>query len=173
MILESPLPLSSTPLPTPANVLCLYNSYFKKINVDPDSIWLGLCHESDQAKNYCRLFLETYTKNSLRKFLVLGPKEYEIRRALNSAASVTHCWRSLIAQADSTILSDKRQQDPKNKPLWRLKFVDHEKERGRGPIFEISKVSLIRSTATLLCSATPSTEYLFSNNTFLPPLVDI
>jgi hypothetical protein len=135
--------------------------------VDPDSIWLDLCHESDKAKNYCRLFLETYTKKSLRKFLVLGPKEFEIRRALNSAASVMQCWRSLIAKADSTILSEKRRQDIKNKRLWRLKFVDHEKQRGQGPIFEISKVSLIRFAAAHPRSTTPSTEYLLTdNNTF-------
>jgi hypothetical protein len=89
MILDSPLLLSSTLLPTPTNISCPYNRYFRKINVDPDSIWLDLCHESDQAKKYCCLFLETYTKKSLRKFLVLGPQEVEIRRALNSAASVT------------------------------------------------------------------------------------
>jgi hypothetical protein len=131
----------------PANLydlLCPYRFFKTALQVDPDSIWLDLCLESDKAKNYCRLFLRRYVEKAKRKFLVLGPQEYEYRRALNSAASVMQCWRSLIAKADSTVLSAKRRQDPKNRLHWRLKFVDQERQRGQGPIFEISKVSLVR-----------------------------
>ena len=152
-------------MPTLANIICPY-SYFKKINVDPDSIWLDLCLESDQAKNYCCLFLETYVRKSVRKFLVLGPKEYEHRRALNTASAVMTCWRSLIAKVDSTVLSAKRRQDTKNNRLWRLKFFDHENQRGQGPISEISKVSLrFAATRSILLPALPLNIYL-SNKTF-------
>lgn len=58
---------------------------------------------------------------------------------MNSASSVTQTWRELIAQADATILGEKRRTDPENFHLWRLKFPDHTNQRGQGPIFEVSQ----------------------------------
>jgi hypothetical protein len=116
--------------------------YFKIVwDIHPDTIWLDLCLDPNEAKDYSRVFLRHYVENSKRKVLVLGPKESEERRALNSAASVLNCWRALIAKADSTVLLIKRREDPKNRYQWRLKFIDHSKQRGQGPIFEVSKVS--------------------------------
>ncbi|KAF1973216.1 hypothetical protein BU23DRAFT_568519 [Bimuria novae-zelandiae CBS 107.79] len=75
--------------------------------------------------------------HSVQKFVVLGPEEYEYRRTVNSASTVIQCWRELIAQADSTVLLDKRREDPRNFQQWRLKFIDHTNQRGQGPVFEI------------------------------------
>ena len=58
------------------------------------------------------MFLRAYVQNSERKFPVLEPHEYEYRRTVNSAVTPTERWRQLIAMADSTVLQEKRRQDP-------------------------------------------------------------
>jgi hypothetical protein len=49
--------------------------------------------------------------------------------------------RSLIAEADATVVLKKRHRDPARKHTWRLKFMDHANTKGQGPVYEISKVS--------------------------------
>ncbi|OAG09319.1 uncharacterized protein CC84DRAFT_1171913 [Paraphaeosphaeria sporulosa] len=113
-------------------------SYFTNVmQMDPNQIWLGLCLGTEEAINYCRLYLHNYVEDSVQKFMVLGPEEYEYRRTVNTASIVIQCWRELIAQADSTVLLDKRREDLGNYQLWRLKFIDHTNQRGQGPVFEI------------------------------------
>ncbi|OCK91338.1 uncharacterized protein K441DRAFT_223485 [Cenococcum geophilum 1.58] len=109
------------------------------IEIDPDRVWLDLCRGIEEAKDYCRAFLWSYVEDSGQKLVVLGPKEYEYRRTVNSASSVTQCWRELIAEADSTVLRKRRDEEPDKENLWRLKFLDHTNQRGRGPVFEISR----------------------------------
>lgn len=58
---------------------------------------------------------------------------------MNSASSVTKCWRELIAHVDATILNDKRREDPANYNVWRLRFMSHTHQRAQGPVFEISR----------------------------------
>ncbi|KAF2731199.1 hypothetical protein EJ04DRAFT_16250 [Polyplosphaeria fusca] len=121
-----------------------FNEVFKEIDpdqiwTDPDSIWLDLCRGTEHAKNYCRLLLRSYVEESVEKFVVLGPEEYEWRRTVNSASSVTQYWRELIAEADATVLRDQRRKDPENYDKWRLKFLSHTHQRGQGPVFEISQ----------------------------------
>ncbi|KAF2740766.1 hypothetical protein EJ04DRAFT_558741 [Polyplosphaeria fusca] len=90
-------------------------SYFTDVmQIDPNQIWLGLCHGTEDAINYCRLYLNSYVEDSVQKFVVLRPEEYESRRTVNSASTVIQCWRELIAQADSTVLLDKRREDAVN-----------------------------------------------------------
>jgi hypothetical protein len=72
--------------------------------------------------------------------VVLGKREHKYRRTLNTAAAVEQIWRNLIAHVNSKILLEKRRADPKNQELWRLQFVDHAKQKAKGPVFEISKV---------------------------------
>jgi hypothetical protein len=111
------------------------------VRADPDQIWIDLCHGTEQATAYCRSFFRSCIENSWRKFVILGPREHEYRRTLNSAAAVTQIWRNLIAMADSEVLAIRRRKDRANQSFWRLKFIDHTK-RASGPVFEISKVSL-------------------------------
>jgi hypothetical protein len=86
-------------------------------------------------------FLKAYVKDSVQEFPVLGPEETELRRTVTSAHSLLNVWRSLIAQADATVLLKKRKEDPANKHIWRLKFMDHTNRHGQGPVYEVSKVS--------------------------------
>ena len=70
-----------------------------------------------------------------------GTRETERRRTCTSAHALLNLWRSLIAQADATVLLKKRVEDPTNKHTWRLKFMDHTNAKGQGPVFEVSKVT--------------------------------
>ena len=88
----------------------------------------------------CRLFLESYIKNTKNTFVVLGPQETERRRTVNSAATVTQRRRELIAKADSMMLARKRRERPSGSHFWQLPFKDHTKQRVRGPVFETSRV---------------------------------
>lgn len=73
-------------------------------------------------------------------YVSLGPEEFEQRR-VTSAATVLGIWRSLVLHADATVLKHKRDENPEREEHWRLRFVDHSKQKATGPIFEISKVS--------------------------------
>jgi hypothetical protein len=111
--------------------------------IDPNQIWLDLCLGTEAAINYCRLYLNNYVEHSVQKFVTLGPEEYEYRRTVNSASTVIQCWRELIAQADSTVLREKRREEPHKFQQWRLKFIDHTNQRGQGPVFEICQVDTL------------------------------
>ena len=95
-------------------------------------------------------FLKAYVKDSEQEFPILvpleetmgeEPQETECRRTVTSAHSLLNIWRSLIAEADATVLLKKRREDPANKNIWRLKFMDHTNRQGQGPVYEISKVN--------------------------------
>ena len=117
------------------------SSYFTNVlQIDPNKIWLGLCLGEKKSMDLCRLYLQSYVKDSMQRVPVLGPQESEDRRTVNSASSVIQCWRELIAEADATVLRDQRERDPENFDKWRLKFTDHTNQRGRGPVFEICQV---------------------------------
>lgn len=131
--------------------------------MDPDNIWLSLCLNDDTAKRKCVGFLREYVKKSVQKFPILvplekaaetgeKPPETEERRTITSAHTLLNIWRSLIAQADATVLLKKRKEDPANKDTWRLKFMDHTNAKGKGPVFEVSKVG----HCFLPCLASPA-----------------
>jgi hypothetical protein len=113
------------------------------VRADPDQIWIDLCHGTEQAVAYCQAFFRSCIENSVRKFVILGPREHEYRRTLNSAAAVTQIWRNLIAKADSEVLALQRRKDRANQSFWRLRYVDHTKPSS-GPVSDISKVGLSR-----------------------------
>jgi hypothetical protein len=111
------------------------------MEIGPNAIWFGLCHDHEDAKAYCRTFLQSNAENSEQLCPSLGPEEYEWKRAVTSAASILNMWKSLVGIADATILQEKRKQDPENKSLWTLKFTDL-KANGTGPVHEITNISL-------------------------------
>jgi hypothetical protein len=118
---------------------------------DPDGIWLDLCRDDDLAKRRCVTFLTNYVQSSKVEFPILVPLEQtapatpetETRQTVTSANSLLNVWRSLIAEADRTVLLARRKEDPKNKSIWRLKFMDHTNSKGNGPVYEVSKVTFL------------------------------
>lgn len=64
-------------------------------------------------------FLRKYVEKSVQELPVLvpleeagteGAKETEMRRTVTSANSLLNVWRSLVAEADGTVLLKKRQE---------------------------------------------------------------
>lgn len=106
--------------------------------VDPDRVWLDLCLNDELAKARCVAFLKAYVRDSEQEFPILvpleetgeEPQETEWRRTLTSAHSLLNIWRSLIAEADATVLLKMRKKDPAKKHTWRLKFMDHTNRLG-------------------------------------------
>lgn len=117
--------------------------YFRERNIDPDTIWIGLCEGDRQAAAWSQTFFSDSVEHSVRSVMVLGPEGYEDRRMLNSATTVLAMWRKLVKEADLTVLRARRQQQPGTADRWRLRFHNH---NARFPtsstaIFDVSRVS--------------------------------
>lgn len=78
--------------------------YFLTNEVDPKTIWTGICEGCNGAITWCKTFFSNYVDNSVRRILVLCPKEYEDRRMLNYVTLLLKMWRKLIKEADLTVL---------------------------------------------------------------------
>lgn len=77
----------------------------------------------------------------MKPFPTLGPEEYEWKRGIESANTVLILWGLVVGHADSTLLQQKRRDDPDNAQIWRLTF-DTVGKRSDGPV---RAVSLVRS----------------------------
>lgn len=119
-----------------------WEDYFKRLNIDPDEIWLDLCYNKDNAKDLARAFLTEYVQESQDATVVLGPEERIEQRSVTSALSLLGVWRSLVAVADRTVLARLRKLEPFHNPAWRLKWMDNTSRKGSGAVFEVSKVRL-------------------------------
>jgi len=117
------------------------------MEIDGDKIWFDLCDDRDTAKDHCRTYLHDYVEYSVRSCAWLGPEEFRVVRTVNSASTVMALWKTLVLNADNTILMQKRREDPTNKNKWRLRW-----DAGKltqGPVYEISKVGFSRTRCLL------------------------
>ncbi|KAF4881055.1 hypothetical protein CGCFRS4_v015943 [Colletotrichum fructicola] len=103
--------------------------YFRDIAyIDPEQVWLDLCQDDRKAEAYCKAFLEHYLLESENRRLVFGPQESELTLTITCAVTMEEVWKSLIAEVDHRILSNKRSEDRKNKYQWILKSPQLEKD---------------------------------------------
>ena len=123
--------------------LTLCSRYFHDRNIDPDTIWIGLCEGDKTVTAWSKAFFSDYVEHSVRRVIVLGPEEYVDKRTLNSASTVLAMWRKLVKEADLTVLEAKRKQEPRSGDKWRLRFHGHNARMPTSSItiFEISRVS--------------------------------
>jgi hypothetical protein len=107
--------------------------YFQLIvKEDPDQIWVDLCKSGKvrtKAFAWVQAFLTKYVSNSVAEFPIFGPEEYEKRPAITCASSLENMWRLLVAEADRTVLKQKRREDPDGKAKWRLRSQPQRKMR--------------------------------------------
>ena len=102
--------------------------------MDPDSIWLDLCLNRDLAKDRSRAFLRRFVKDSVTRVPTLRPEEYELKRTINSANTLLNVWRSLIAQADATVLLDKKAERPFERGHLEVEiYGSHQSSAPNGP----------------------------------------
>ncbi|KAG8162722.1 hypothetical protein KVR01_007200 [Diaporthe batatas] len=96
--------------------------YFKRTaHIDHRQIWYGLCLDDTEAEVHCMNFLEDYVTNAKKRVVLTGEHmDLEEVRSITSAKSVVQFWDTLIGEANSTVLQEKRDQDPKNRTKWVL-----------------------------------------------------
>ncbi|KAK3318110.1 hypothetical protein B0H66DRAFT_602713 [Apodospora peruviana] len=80
-------------------------------------------YKKRQAKFYCKVFLQWYVKKLGRWEVSLGLAEYEWKREVTSAITLTEAWKRLVVEAHSTILFWKRKEDRVNRRQWVLSFT--------------------------------------------------
>jgi hypothetical protein len=116
------------------------------VKEDPDQIWVDLCKSGKvctKAFAWVQAFLTKYISSSVAEFPIFGPEEYEKQPAVTCASSLENVWRLLVAETDSTVLKQKRREDPDGEAKWRLRYLaTKENAFTKGPVAEISKVSL-------------------------------
>jgi hypothetical protein len=144
-VLSPPLPPAEGGRSRRKMELTLYSSYFHDREIDPDTIWIGLCEGSNKAAAWSKAFFSDYVEHSVKSVMVLGPAEYADRRMVNSASTVLAMWRKLVKEADQTVLEAKRRQQIGPGDKWRLRFHGHNARftSSSNVIFEVSTVSLI------------------------------
>lgn len=82
--------------------------YFYNQDVDPDTIWIGLCERDPRAAACTKAFFLDYVEHSMRRVMVLGSEEYADKRIVNSVSTALAMWRKLVKEADLTVLQVKR-----------------------------------------------------------------
>ncbi|KAI3326529.1 hypothetical protein HD806DRAFT_410130 [Xylariaceae sp. AK1471] len=109
--------------------------------VDNQRPWLDFVlrpHDSEAQAPF-RSFLRTYVELSVQKRPVLDDREYEYKRTLNSAFSLTEVWRRLVASADHEVMKRQRREDPTQADVWRLRWISKEEGSREGPAYLLVK----------------------------------
>ncbi len=109
---------------------------FKKRNFE--QVWTGLCRNDPDAKVAIRSYLRDYVETSQTLRPVLGEQEYELVQTITCTGSVIEHWKTLIGEADNTILRVLRRNDPENCGLWKLRW--DQKQTSDRPVADISNV---------------------------------
>ncbi|KAI0388289.1 hypothetical protein F5Y17DRAFT_463852 [Xylariaceae sp. FL0594] len=86
-----------------------------------------------------RSFLRTYVELSVQKRPVLDAREYEYKRTLTSAFSLTEVWRRLVASADHEVMKRQRREDPAQAEVWTLRWISKEEGNREGPAYLLVK----------------------------------
>ena len=105
---------------------------------DFEQIWIGLCQDDPGAKGAIRSYLRDYVENSQTTRPVLGDKESEVIQTITTTKTVIEHWKTLVVEADNTILRVLRHKDPDNRGLWKLRW--EQGESSDRPVGNISNV---------------------------------
>jgi hypothetical protein len=96
-----------------------------------------------KAFAWVQAFLTKYVSSSVAEFPIFRAEEYEKQPAITCASSLENVWRLLVAEADSTVLKQKRREDPDGEAKRRLRYLaTKENAFTKEPVAKISKVSL-------------------------------
>jgi hypothetical protein len=121
--------------------LSFIETYKKRL--DFDQIWLDLCRDDPGSKAVIRSYFRDFVETSQTVRPVLGEEEYEVVQTITTTQTVITQWKTLVAEADNTILRLKRKSDPDNDALWKLRWAKGDSPDG--PVADISNVSRISS----------------------------
>lgn len=136
--------------------LFLHSFFARTAHIDHKQIWYGLCVDDTVAVRHCQDFLEDYVSNAKRRVVLTGEyMDKEEVRSITSAKTLLLFWDTLVGEANSTILQEKRDEDPGNRSKWVLVNSGKKPTAGyAGPVSRIRKVSIWMSNLTLGCLLT-------------------
>ncbi|KAI1145463.1 hypothetical protein F4825DRAFT_443822 [Nemania diffusa] len=118
-----------------------WTQHCNDIGVNSRISWLDfvLRPQDSDAQAPFRSFLRTYVELSVQKRPVLDDREYEYKRTLNSAFSLTEVWRRLVASADHEVMKKQRKDEPAQADIWRLKWISKDEGSREGPAYLLVK----------------------------------
>ncbi|RYP64095.1 hypothetical protein DL771_008954 [Monosporascus sp. 5C6A] len=118
-----------------------WTQFCEDLAIDSQTTWLTFVKrpETAEAQAPFRAFLRTYAETSTQKRPILGPEEYESKRMVNSAFSLTEVWRRLVASGEHHIMRQQRRDYPTQAETWRLRWISKEEGSREGPAYRIVK----------------------------------
>ncbi|KAI1093468.1 hypothetical protein F5B19DRAFT_482691 [Rostrohypoxylon terebratum] len=127
---------------------CLHPRFCKYLGIDSKNAWLTFVQhpETSEAQAPFRAFLRTYVELSMELRVTLDPCEYELKRTVNSALSLTDIWRRLVASGDYYVLRHQRRDYPSQAETcpchtWRLRWISKDEGSREGPAYRIVKLA--------------------------------
>ncbi|KAL6794822.1 hypothetical protein GGI42DRAFT_128351 [Trichoderma sp. SZMC 28013] len=116
-----------------------WQRFTEDMDLDPNSVWIDLCIGVDGVQSIFQTFLRMYVEGSVTKRPCLGPEEYELISTIKHASTVVDTWVSLVNEADSRVLKEKRNEDRDRASFWHLSLSSRDVKTGRGPAYEIAR----------------------------------
>lgn len=93
-----------------------------------------------EAQAPFQAFLRTYAETSIQRRSILDSSEYESKRMVNSAFSLTEVWRRLVASGQHHVMRHQRRDCPSQAETWRLRWISKNEGSREGPAYRIVKV---------------------------------
>ncbi|KAI1326324.1 hypothetical protein F5Y16DRAFT_234669 [Xylariaceae sp. FL0255] len=138
-----------------------------------EDVWVTFVHHPERAEAQApfRGFLHRYVDESVQRRPILGPEEYEDRRMLDSAHSVTEIWRRLVASAEHRVFKQKRREGGPAAASLKLRWISKEEGGREGPAYRIVKWVFIELAPSLGLQVDPSYEKVEMTSTDVHDLV--
>lgn len=115
-----------------------------------DQIWVDLCRQHPLAIIFCQTFLKAYVRLGKVSRLTLGPEEVVEEQAVKYADSLNSFWKTLIAEADDSVMMPLRNADSANSNRLLLKRpMGWLGAKDEGPVAQVTQVSRHATLAPL------------------------
>ncbi|RYP01717.1 hypothetical protein DL764_006110 [Monosporascus ibericus] len=137
-----------------------WTRFCETVSIDNRTAWLRfVAHpETADARAPFKSFLHTYAETSAQKRVVLGPQEYEYKRMVNSAFTVTEIWRRLVACGEHHVMQQHRRDVPSQADTWRLRWISKEEGSREGPAYRIVKWIFVELAGEIGLETAPTYE---------------
>ena len=107
---------------------------------DPEGTWTDLIEGKKIAEDRCKAFIIAYISCSVKKRVVLGPKEYEEVKTIRSGSTLQDIWAALVKSADTKVMKPKRLENPRDAGFWSLNFNSQSKGSTETAPYRIGQV---------------------------------
>lgn len=109
-----------------------------------------------EAQAPFQAFLRTYAETSIQRRSILDSSEYESKRMVNSAFSLTEVWRRLVASGQHHVMRHQRRDCPSQAETWRLRWISKNEGSREGPAYRIVKWVFVESAPEIRLETVPT-----------------